>query len=53
MDKGICESSVFNGLSGIVIYGHTVIGIDSQFYEEFFEPLLAHAKALVDKRTSS
>ena len=53
VDKGICESSVFNGLSGIVVYGDTVIGIDSQFYEEFFEPLLAHAKALVDKRTSS
>ena len=53
VDKGICESSVFNGLSGIVIYGDTVIGIDSQFYEEFFEPLLAHAKALVDKRTTS
>ena len=53
VDKGICESSVFNGRSGVVIYGRTVIGIDSQFYEEFFEPLLEHAKALVDKRTSS
>ena len=53
MDKGLCEADVFNGLSGLVHYGTTVIGIDSQFYEEFFEPLLAHAKAVVDKRASS
>ncbi len=52
-DKGICEADVFNGRSAVVHYGTTVIGIDSQFYEEFFDPLLAHAKAVVDKRTSS
>ena len=53
VDKNICESSVFNGLSGVQLYGRTVIGIDSQFYEEFFDPLLDHAKAVVDKRTPS
>lgn len=53
VDKGLCETSVFNGRSGVIHYGNTVIGIDSQFYEEFFEPLLAHAKAVVDKRASS
>ena len=52
-DKGLCETDVFNGRSAVVHYGTTVIGIDSQFYEEFFEPLLAHAKAVVDKRASS
>ena len=52
-DKGICEADVFNGRSAVIHYGTTVIGIDSQFYEEFFDPLLAHAKAVVDKRTSS
>ena len=53
VDKGLCETDVFNGRSAVVHYGTTVIGIDSQFYEEFFEPLLAHAKAVVDKRASS
>ena len=53
VDKGLCETSVFNGRSGVIHYGNTVIGIDSQFYEEFFEPLLDHAKAVVDKRASS
>lgn len=53
VDKGLCETDVFNGRSAVVHYGTTVIGIDSQFYEEFFEPLLAHAKAIVDKRASS
>ena len=53
VDKGLCETDVFNGLSGVVHYGTTVIGIDSQFHEEFFEPLLTHAKAVVDKRASS
>ena len=52
-DRGLCEADVFNGLSGVVHYGTTVIGIDSQFHEEFFEPLLTHAKAVVDKRVSS
>ena len=52
-DRGLCEADIFNGLSGVVHYGTTVIGIDSQFHEEFFEPLLAHAKAVVDKRSSS
>ena len=52
-DKGLCETDVFNGRSAVVHYGTTVIGIDSQFYEEFFEPLLTHAKAVVDKRASS
>ena len=53
VDKGLCETDVFNGRSAVVQYGTTVIGIDSQFYEEFFDPLLAHARAVVDKRTSS
>ena len=53
VDKGLCEADVFNGRSAVVQYGSTVIGIDSQFYEEFFEPLLSHAKAVVDKRASS
>ena len=53
VDKGLCETSVFNGRSGVIHYGTTVIGIDSQFYEVFFEPLLDHAKAVVDKRASS
>lgn len=52
-DKGLCETDVFNGRSALVHYGTTVIGIDSQFYEDLFEPLLAHAKAVVDKRISS
>lgn len=53
VDKGLCETDVFNGRSAVVHYGTTVIGIDSQFYEEFFEPLIAHAKAVVDKRSTS
>lgn len=53
VDKGLCETDVFNGRSAVVQYGTTVIGIDSQFYEELFDPLLAHARAVVDKRTSS
>ncbi len=53
VDKGLCDADVFNGRSAAVHYGTTVIGIDSQFHEEFFDPLLDHAKAVVDKRSSS
>ena len=52
VDRGLCDSSIFNGMSGLVVYGNTVIGVDSQFYEEFFDVIVDHAKSVVDKRVN-
>jgi len=48
-DRGLCEARVFNGKSGLVLYKTSVIGVDSQFYEELFDVIISHAQQIVDK----
>ena len=51
IDKGLCNPVLFEGMSGIAIYGNTVIGVDSQFHAEFFDVIREHARTVVDIRS--
>ena len=50
-DRGVCTGAVFDGFSGMVWYRNNVIGIDSQFYREFFDLIAFHAQDLIDRKT--
>ncbi|MCH8089128.1 MAG: hypothetical protein IH955_03850 [Chloroflexi bacterium] len=49
--RGLCEPDVFNGMSGLVLYKRTVIGVDSQFKDELFDIIIDRARQVVDQKS--
>ncbi|MFQ5933017.1 MAG: hypothetical protein ACE5KI_00060 [Dehalococcoidia bacterium] len=50
INRGICSGVVFEGKSGLIRYKNNVIGIDSRFYEEFFDLIMSHAESVIDRK---
>ena len=51
-NRQLCDGVVFEGVSGLILIGNNVVGIDAKFHPEFFDLIDAHARGVIERKSA-